>query len=101
MSDERRPLLPSDRLHQIQHATSPTIARARRETKHYLTSKLGHYSVLVLVSLDISAIFADLILQIVTCEGRIPAEDGAQALEALGIVSLVFGKSQYAHLLLA
>lgn len=53
-------------------------------------SKYGHYSVLVLVSLDISSIFADLILQLLTCEGRVPAKDGNKASDVLGIVSLVF-----------
>ena len=86
MTDEHRPLLPSDRL------ASPTslTASARHQTKRFLTSKAGHYSVLLLVSLDISGIFADLILQLMTCEGRVPARDGEKAQQALGVVSLVF-----------
>ncbi|EMC97565.1 hypothetical protein BAUCODRAFT_50672, partial [Baudoinia panamericana UAMH 10762] len=63
---------------------------ARRETKRYLTSKIGHYSVLALVSVDIGSIFADLILQLLTCEGRIPPRDGEHGQEVLSILSLVF-----------
>ncbi|KAK1074516.1 hypothetical protein LTR74_001112 [Friedmanniomyces endolithicus] len=92
---EQRPLLPSDHVH---HTPRPdpdspstmTITTARNHTKRYLTSKYGHYSVLALVSVDITAIFADLILQLLTCEGRIPARDGDTASDVLGIFSLIF-----------
>ncbi|KAK4549836.1 hypothetical protein LTR36_005137 [Oleoguttula mirabilis] len=90
MTNEQHPLLPSDRLAQAEHFTAHTAASARRQTKRYLTSKTGHYSVLALVSVDISAIFADLILQLLTCEGRIPLKDGEKASDVLGILSLVF-----------
>ncbi|KAK5114948.1 hypothetical protein LTR85_009986 [Meristemomyces frigidus] len=90
MTNEQHPLLPSDRLAHTHHFTANTAASARRQTKRYLTSKTGHYSVLALVSVDISAIFADLILQLLTCEGRIPLKDGDKAQEVLGILSLVF-----------
>lgn len=88
-SDEQHPLLPSDRLHTTETQTSLT-ASIRSHTKRFLTSKLGHYYVLVLVSLDISGIFADLILQLMTCEGRVPGKEGSKAQNALGFVSLVF-----------
>lgn len=39
---------------------------------------------------QITAIFADLILQLLTCEGRVPGKAGHEAQEVLGIVSLVF-----------
>lgn len=90
MNDEHRPLLPSEQLAYAQHTSSSAAASARRQTKRYLTSKTGHYSVLALVSVDISSIFADLILQLLTCEGRIPPKDGDKAQEVLGILSLVF-----------
>ena len=91
MNSEQRPLLPSDRLAHTHHLTAPSAAAsARRKTKHYLTSKVGHYNVLALVSVDISSIFADLILQLLTCEDRIPPKDGHRAQEALGIMSLIF-----------
>ena len=86
MATEHRPLLPSDR-HRIGH---PDVTVIKHHVKKFLTSKEGHYSVLLLVSLDISAIFADLILQLLTCEGRVPTKDGKEAQGILGIVSLVF-----------
>ena len=91
MAEEQWPLLPSDRQHQREPTeVSSYVTDARHQTKRYLTSKIGHYSVLVLVSLDISAIFGDLIMQLFTCEGRIPRDEGSKAQEGLGIVSLVF-----------
>ena len=87
MSNAHSPLLPSDR---STHPPTSLTASARNKTKRFLTSKLGHYYVLVLVSLDISGIFADLILQLMTCEGRVPIKQGSEAQSALGIVSLVF-----------
>lgn len=90
MSNVHEPLLPSDRLHDIQHRATSFGGSGRRAVKRYLTSKTGHYSILLLVSLDISAIFADLILQLLTCEGRVPEKDSDEAQSVLGIVSLVF-----------
>lgn len=91
ITSEQQPLLLSD---DHRHAHTPssmsTITVARNQTKRYLTSKYGHYSVLALVSVDISAIFADLILQLLTCEGRVPAKSGSVGSEVLGILSLVF-----------
>ncbi|KAF2721451.1 hypothetical protein K431DRAFT_284826 [Polychaeton citri CBS 116435] len=87
MDDVHRPLLPSDR---IGHATSSAVASVRRTTKRYLTSKTGHYSVIGLVALDVTAIFADLLLQSLICEGHIPAGPGGDAQEVLGVFSLVF-----------
>ena len=87
---EQRPLLPSERAKDIHHPTSSRIGAARHQTKRFLTSKTGHYSVLLLVSLDVTAIFTDLILQLLTCEGRVPEKDGEEVQNVLGIVSLVF-----------
>jgi hypothetical protein len=67
-----------------------TLNTTRRQTRRFLSSKWGHYSILLLVSLDVSCIFSDFIIQIFRCEGRINDKNGATALEALGIVSLVF-----------
>lgn len=111
-NNEHRPLLASDhkRLGSVRFPEERSfISKCRHNTKRYLTvsstpsrqnhdtntdfqsqSKYGHYSVLGLVSLDISSIFADLILQLLICEGRVPAKDGNKASDALGIVSLVF-----------
>ncbi|CAJ2500050.1 Uu.00g029030.m01.CDS01 [Anthostomella pinea] len=69
---------------------SSAVTTARRQTKHFLTSKIGHYSVLALVSIDVTAIFIDLILQLETCEGRLRPEEGDKAQEVLGDLSLIF-----------
>lgn len=90
MPPEHQPLLPSDRLAAASRRPPSLSASARHRTKRFLTSKPGHYSVLLLVSLDISSIFADLILQLMTCEGRVPGPESRDAQKALGIVSLVF-----------
>lgn len=82
---DHHPLLPPS----PSHPTSPPPS-ARHRTARLLTSKAGHYCVLALVSLDVSGIFAALILQLMTCEGRVSGGDGAAAQTALGIVSLVF-----------
>lgn len=59
---DQQPLLPSDRAPHVAHMTASSVSTARHQTKRFLTSKWGHYSVLALVSVDISAIFADLLL---------------------------------------
>lgn len=72
-------------------SSSPSsVAITRRETRRFLGSKTGHYSVLLLVALDVSCIFADFIVQIFTCEGRVRRATGDTTLEVLSIVSLVF-----------
>lgn len=86
MPDEHRPLLSSGR----RGTPASLTTSARRQTKRFLTSRAGHYYVLILVSLDVSGIFADLILQLVTCEGRVPLKDSNKAQTVLGIVSMVF-----------
>lgn len=88
---EHRPLLPSDHARVgAPPTTASRVATARRQVKRFLTSKTGHYSVLMVVSLDISCIFADLLLAILTCEGRVARKDGNEAQSVLGYFSLVF-----------
>ena len=67
----------------------------RTRVQRFLTSKIGHYAILLLVSLDVICIFADFLISLFICErtyGRdLKAADSLeQAQEALGIVSLVF-----------
>jgi len=67
----------------------------RRQTQRFLTSKLGHYLVLILVSLDVSIIFADFLISLYTCEHSCGQDNGmnkdlGEAQNVLGIVSLVF-----------
>lgn len=93
MADDHSPLLPSDQSTAVNEEESGATFRlsaARQHVKRGLESKTGHYSVLLLVSLDVTAIFADLLLAILTCEGRVSSRDGSRAQEILGIVSLVF-----------
>ena len=73
----------------------------RTRTQQFLTSKLGHYAVLSLVSLDVSCIFADFIIALYVCDQKRPDEGWAEAQRALGIVSLVFSCLFMAELLAA
>lgn len=68
-----------------------TGTRVRR----FLTSKTGHYAVLLLVSLDVTCIFADFLISLFICEQRCGKDlDATETLvevqKALGVVSLVF-----------
>lgn len=83
-SEEHHPLLPSDHC-RVQEVTTS----ARRQTRRFLTSKTGHYAVLLLVSLDVSCVFADLIVTSLACEGHVREKDADKVTEVLGIVSLV------------
>lgn len=62
----------------------------RRKLQQLLESKTGHYFVLILVSLDVSSIFVEFVLQLFVCEGRLSKSDGDRGSEVLGIISLVF-----------
>ena len=99
--EARRPLLQSDRdliqSEEQQDGTSneprPWSARlhqVRSSVQNYLTSSMGHYSVLLLVSLDVSCIFADLLINLVQCEQRHPDKGLGTARDVLGSVGLVF-----------
>ena len=79
---------------------NPTRSRVQR----FLTSKAGHYAVLVLVSLDVSCIFADFLISLFICEhscksGKDASKGLEDAQDALGIVSLVFSCLFMAELL--
>ncbi|MCJ1379099.1 hypothetical protein MMC17_002199 [Xylographa soralifera] len=69
---------------------------ARAQTQRALTSKTGHYSVLLLVSLDVSIIFADFLISLYQCEHSCGNADSGvnhdldEAQEVMGIVSLIF-----------
>lgn len=63
--------------------------------QRFLMSQTGHYAVLLLVSLDVACIFADLLISLFICEQRCGKDlDATKALvgaqEALKVVSLVF-----------
>ena len=68
---------------------------ARRQLQRFLNSKFGHYSVLALVSLDVSCIFADFLISLYVCEHSCGDDNRVSkglldTQKALGIVSLVF-----------
>jgi len=63
---------------------------SREACRHYLSSKAGHYFVLGLVSLDVSAIIADFIIRLFKCEKEWGEQGWDEALDALGIVGLIF-----------
>ena len=70
---------------------NPTRARTRR----FLSSKYGHYAVFLLVSFDVSCIFADFLISLYLCDhtcgkGKDANPDLPKAQDILGIVSLIF-----------
>ena len=95
-ASEYRPLLPSHTSHfkndndEASHEHFGFHKHARYHVKRFLTSKAGHYSVLGVVALDVTTIFADLLLQMMICEGHVGRKPGNEAQEVLGILSLVF-----------
>ena len=103
------PLLPSDRsyLSSIRHSSDfiachiyklhgdeTWIWRLRLTLQHWLTSKWGHYFVILLVAADITSIFADFLVSLHMCEhGGEPEFDTKawrNASEVLDALSLVF-----------
>jgi hypothetical protein len=105
----RTPLLPSDRSHlNYLSLGSDYIGRrilriygedswvwiTRRRLQQFLTSKWGHYSVIILVSLDVAGIFADFLMSLHICEHAgekdFPQKQWEVAVKALDITSLVF-----------
>lgn len=70
------------------------ISQIRHRLRTFLSSKAGHYTVIILVSLDITCIFASFLVSLHVCEHR--ADKGFQARrwnavgDVLGTMSLVF-----------
>lgn len=103
MPDEevQQPLLRSDR-ERLDHASkdfvsrnltdqSSTAYRIRRALQHFLTSKYGHYFVMVLVTLDVAGIFADFLISLHICEhSKEDMRTWRRVNEGLGILSLIF-----------
>lgn len=79
---ENTPLLPSDYLHlrtlssddfiachiRKIHGDESWVWSLRRRLQELLTSKWGHYCVLILVTLDTACIFADFLIALHICE---------------------------------
>ena len=100
MSGESQALLEDSRISerslsgQAQHEESFNVEAIRGQTRRFLASKYGHYLVLLLVSLDVSCIFADFLTGFYicehTCKGETVNKSFPMAQDALGVVSLVF-----------
>jgi voltage-gated hydrogen channel 1 len=65
-------------------------ATGKAKCQSFLSSKYGHYSVLVLVSLDVSCIFADFIINLFVCEGHLDSEVANTVLDILDWSGLTF-----------
>ena len=101
-SDESQPLLTDgdvgDHVQQRYHGIVASVSydySSRRQTRRFLSSKYGHYAVLLLVSLDVSCIFADFLISLYICDhqcdkGEPVDKSLPEAQDALGIISLVF-----------
>lgn len=85
------------------HERGNWLSQLRSWLQRLLASKWGHYSVLVLVILDICCIFATFLLELHLCEHDhdegFNAETWGQAIEALAHVSLAFSSLFMAELL--
>lgn len=116
-SHEDSPLLPSDRQHlrslpsddfitchvRKLHGENTWVWRLRNRLQRFLGSKWGHYFVLVLVSLDISCIFADFLIELHVCEHGgekgFDTKSWLDTIAVLGHVSLTFSSLFMAELL--
>ncbi|KAF2184270.1 hypothetical protein K469DRAFT_708990 [Zopfia rhizophila CBS 207.26] len=79
------PLLPVSRR---ESKPENSIASIQRQLYRFLTSKTAHYSILLIVSLDVACLFADIIISLFTCGHR--TEGYEKAMKALGIIGLTF-----------
>ncbi|KAJ6111107.1 hypothetical protein N7486_003342 [Penicillium sp. IBT 16267x] len=71
----------------------PLIARWRRSARDFLTSRWGHYLVLLLITIDVCCGFAEFLIQLHVCESKEKHRriDGGWEVteDALGITGLV------------
>ncbi|KAI9811487.1 MAG: hypothetical protein M1827_005470 [Pycnora praestabilis] len=108
-NDSTEPLLREDRramasaAHDYIHLIKPSSPNyeIRHQIQRFLTSKTGHYSVLLLVAADVSCIFADFLISLLKCEQKSADHGWDIAQDVLGIVSLVFSCLFMAELLAA
>ncbi|KAE8370305.1 hypothetical protein BDV27DRAFT_78853 [Aspergillus caelatus] len=72
----------------------PLIARWRRAARDFLSSRRGHYLILLLVSVDVACTFADFLIELHVCEltknGSYVAAGWGVTQEVLAIIGLVF-----------
>ena len=89
-SEDTEPLLCTDRRELAEDAQRGRHQRARLAAQGFLTSKIAHYSILLMVSLDVSCIFGDIFISLFTCGRNNPDPAWGVVREALGYTSLVF-----------
>ncbi|KAE8140209.1 hypothetical protein BDV38DRAFT_27621 [Aspergillus pseudotamarii] len=72
----------------------PLIARWRQAARDFLSSRRGHYLILLLVSVDVACTFADFLIELHVCEltkhGSYVAAGWSVTQEVLAIIGLVF-----------
>ena len=114
-SDESQPLLNSDhiageapryeRFSWLLNGVNGTyVHTSRTKAQRFLTSKAGHYAVILLVSADVLCIIADFVINLFICERQCGQLSGdlrglVTAHDALGIVSLIFSSLFMAELI--
>ncbi|RMZ79765.1 hypothetical protein DV738_g3164, partial [Chaetothyriales sp. CBS 135597] len=80
-----------------------SVERVRRWLRTFLDSKYGHYSVFLLVSLDITSIFAEFLITLHICEHKrdkgFNEEGWEQVEQSLGDIGLAFSSLFVAELL--
>jgi len=76
------------------------LRRARRHVQYFQTSRFGHYSILLLVALDVTCIFADLFVAFYLCD-HAGSKRWGDAQTAFGIIGLVFSSLFVVELLLS
>ena len=110
-SNDREPLLQGVTGVAAEDASTYTMPHTERSLRNsniknvttllrrFLASEYGHISVLLLVTLDVSCIFANICIELHICGLAHPAQAWTEALKALGIISLVFSSLFVAELL--
>jgi len=87
----RRRRQPRVFVHQwLSPSATEAVRSTRAKTRGFLSSKYGHYVVLLLVVLDVLCIFVDFIITIFACERRIDGRRAEVVIEALDWTSLAF-----------
>ena len=72
------------------HNEATQFHQERNQVQRSLTSKAGHYAVMLLVALDVSCSFADFLITMYVCEHRGRAKEWQMTRDVLGIFSTMF-----------
>lgn len=77
-------------------------AHYRHRARRFLSSHTQHYTVLLLVALDLLGIFADIIINLYQCDAVLPPSPGwSRARDGLGLAGLVFSCAFMLELILS